>query len=788
MRPRATAIDTDRHRNEATAEPHYRDEGFQAHLHPLVPVSVPAPAPDFLPVPIAVAVAITEQSQPVVAPNAVPIAEPDALMTNLSPTDDYESDDDDDDVAEDEDDGPATATTTIPIAVAATPTAPFVAAAAAVTLHEDIHGVEIHNHNDIDHYNSAIDLGFDSNLDLDLPFYASPWPQYLIEPDYITSNPGDYDLDMSDSDGGAPLDGIIATANSDFFTPQLPLQDHLSAAPDEDDHVQVPNTSPFDYSHPFLSNPPVVEGPVLIMDDLLPPGWGTPPDQQQVPQPEPPEYDPSDDDILLSNPNPTMFGGDNVSLMEFLRRWANDSHASPTSPAQRVFAPSLHGIREQASRHIEEVRYSDLRGDYCDMQGLDWVAMETTQERARERRFLTYKNYVNIPGTDKWTPHLPDVMIPSTDSFFRFRNMLFRRDVYLAHFQLRSILACPSRTQVFYPVTRGINRLNPISKKTELAINMRGMSSLSNLSGVISTLDANHGVLMAGTFKGEYYLKNINSENAKHFADGQITSHPGGITNHLQIHLPRRSSGPVAALSSNDKAFRVMDLTTEKLLFEKVYDFSLNCTSISPDGRLRAMVGDHFDVIIADAETGQFQRELSGHRDFGFSCDWSDDGWAVATGFQDRGVKIWDARRWCDSNGISTPLCTIRSRMANVRNLRFSPMGSGQRVLVAAEEADCVNIIDAQTFDTKQVVEIFGEIGGVAFTNDGQDLSVLCCDYHRGGLLQLERCGRGPEPFFNQPRRRESEPSSRLDGSEELLYADKPYHRRPGMRDAVAIF
>lgn len=83
--------------------------------------------------------------------------------------------------------------------------------------------------------------------------------------------------------------------------------------------------------------------------------------------------------------------------------------------------------------------------------------------------------------------------------------------------------------------------------------------------------------------------------------------------------------------------------------------------------------------------------------------------------------------------------------MAGVRSLRFSPIGSGQRVLVAAEEADFINIIDARTFRSKQTLDIFGEIGGISFANDGQELTVLCCDGVRGGLLQLERCGVGRE-------------------------------------------
>lgn len=380
---------------------------------------------------------------------------------------------------------------------------------------------------------------------------------------------------------------------------------------------------------------------------------------------------------------------------------------------------------------------------------------------------------------------MEDVNIGNPENYFRFKKMHLRQDVHLAHFQLRSVLACPANNQAFYSASRGINRINPVSRKTELALSM---SEFTGLGAMISTLDANHGLLMAGTFNGEYCLKNLESEDKKNFSDGQITSDPNGITNHLQINPSRRSGGPVAAISSNDNGFRMMDLTTEKMLSETRFPFAMNCTAISPDRRLRVMVGDNCNVLIVNSETGQIQQRLSGHRDFGFACDWSDDGWTVATGFQDKGVKIWDARYWCNANGESRPICTIRSEMAGVRGLRFSPEGSGRKVLVAAEEADFINIIDAETFATKQTIDIFGEIGGIAFTNEGQDLSILCCDRHRGGLLQLERCGGGPEPFYNNSWSRQVQYWGWQNDRDDSLHIDEFYRRRPTMLDSLPIF
>lgn len=787
-----------------------RDEGFQAHNHELLDPSVPvpnqAPVP---PAPVSASVSVTaHDAVPVpdllsqldhdrqllvhsVADSshaAVSSSTLDAPMTDAFPAEL-------DAVSATAAATAATNTTSSAIATSTPPTN-FTPSAAAHLPHQD-------GDDDNDQVTTAIsntyantsqsvesDHDDDIELDLDASFRPPilddlyiPTSNPNLDPDYVHHyHAEDYDLDMSDSDGGVSLD------DDGIYVPQLQADHHSHPAqPQEDDDAQAPSSGPVNYLLHTFFNVPSLAGADIVMDAAPPPGpWAPTPNNAPLPLPQPPMLIEPLDLAPISNPNPTMLGSENHGLIDFLWHWSREARIAH-SYSMRAYAPCPEDIRRQAQIHMSEVRYDDLHGDQYDLQGMDWDSMGTTRQHARRRRLDTYKNYVNKEGSDRLNPHMTDVRIPATDSFFRFRKYLVRRDVYLAHFQLRSVLACPSRSQAYYPGGRGVNHMNPVSGKTELFLNN---SDVTGLGAVISTLDANHGVLMAGTFNGEYYLKNLYTEDKKDYSDGQITPNLGGITNHIQIHKPRRSSSPVAAISSNDEGFRVMDLATEKFLLQTRYRFALNCSSISPDGRLRAMVGDDFKVIISDADTGQIQQELAGHRDFGFSCDWCDDGWTVATGFQDKGVKIWDARRWCDSRGISTPLCTIRSEMAGVRNLRFSPAGSGERVLVAAEEADFVNIIDAQTYHTKQTIDVFGEIGGIAFTNGGQDLNVLVSDRSRGGLLQLERCGVGPEPFFNNSWRRFTDRDTdqwryRVD---ENAHKHEPYRRRPTSIDKVAIF
>jgi hypothetical protein len=55
------------------------------------------------------------------------------------------------------------------------------------------------------------------------------------------------------------------------------------------------------------------------------------------------------------------------------------------------------------SSQDEVIEFDDLEGDQCDFQGVDWEDIGVTRSDARERRLLTYSNYVNIPGSDRWT-------------------------------------------------------------------------------------------------------------------------------------------------------------------------------------------------------------------------------------------------------------------------------------------------------------------------------------------------------------------------------------------------
>ncbi|KAI1107513.1 YVTN repeat-like/Quino protein amine dehydrogenase [Jackrogersella minutella] len=544
--------------------------------------------------------------------------------------------------------------------------------------------------------------------------------------------------DMLDDDveeGGVPLNSVDMEDLNDQDQVAMLLQNPLMLQHDIS-QTSIQPSPPIEAVDSIIAPPLEALAPLPEVqdfeDDLDPPAGGLHP-------------------MALSNANPMSLGPENPHVIQFLELWNWQSHADiqlrATGPV-----PSSSQINHLVRNCPPRVQYDQLKGDAYDFQGISWKNLGVTRNMARRRRMATFHNYVNRPNSDSWQNAASDRQLPPIENYFRYKSMDIRRDVRLLHFQLRNILGVASRTRVFYPSFTSIREHNPLTGRDKPAMRFE-----YDAGAHVSTLTANEDILIAGGFYGTYHYRYLGSKSLE-AEEGQLTGHNSGITNHVQLHASRHSSTPMAAFASNDFGFRVVDLAMNKITSEIMYDFAMNCTALSPDMRLRVVVGDHQNVLITDAESGEVLQKLEGHRDFGFACDWAPDGWTVATGNQDKSIRIWDARKWKNSKGESTSIAVVRTEMAGARSLRFSPLGSGKRILVAAEEADFVNLIDAQTFSTRQTVDIFGELGGVAFANGGHDLIALSCDLARGGVMRLERCNVGAEDTFSYENRKHREP------------------------------
>lgn len=331
---------------------------------------------------------------------------------------------------------------------------------------------------------------------------------------------------------------------------------------------------------------------------------------------------------------------------------------------------------------------------------------------------------------------------PDTESYFAFKRYDTKHHPAVPHFQLRNLMAAPSRSSIFYADRDVVRRADCHGSSAEVAMDLtKELTDLEKFQ--ITTLAASQDVLIVGGFEGEYAMTGLtgSSSSSKKPTIGRITDRARDsktfITNHIHLAPSRTSYSPTAVISYNDHRLRVLDCATNKFTHSFGYSKAVNCSATSPNGRMRVVVGDFCDTYITNAETGQPFETLKTHTDGAFACDWADDGIHVATAAQDSTIVIWDARNW------SSPLAVLQSELSIPRCLRFSPVGGGPRVLVSAEADDYVSIINAQTFASKQVFDYFGRTAGISMTPDGGSLFLANSEAHFGGIMEFERCGWG---------------------------------------------
>ena len=423
---------------------------------------------------------------------------------------------------------------------------------------------------------------------------------------------------------------------------------------------------------------------------------------------------------------------------------------------QKPDYPSISSLANYRAKVQRPDKLTAEDGDQRDYQGIHWTRFQITKQEAREVRRMTYRNLRNLGpreenfGTKAFKASFPGEAIPSSDCYFRFNEMDMNRRPGYAHFQLRHNLSATSKNAIFYtyrPPRPDISGWDAwrLLHKTIVCFNPETGSELCALDvskrfskedpkiSKIHTLTAGNGVLVAGSYEGVYAMKSLSADFESAPVFGEIAAGADVSTNHIQTYLDRQSGLPRVVFDSNDRTVRILDCTTSHWVACHKYPYQVNCSVISPDGRLRLLNGDGCEPIVANAETGETLANLPGHDDFGFACDWAADGVTMATGHQDGIVKVWDARK------LNQSIQTIAMEQAGCRSLQFSPLGSGKRVLVLAEPADFVHIVDAQTFGSKQTIDFFGEISGISMPPDGSKLYIANADAKYGGLMEFNR-------------------------------------------------
>ncbi|KAG5566522.1 hypothetical protein RHGRI_002169 [Rhododendron griersonianum] len=152
-------------------------------------------------------------------------------------------------------------------------------------------------------------------------------------------------------------------------------------------------------------------------------------------------------------------------------------------------------------------------------------------------------------------------------------------------------------------------------------------------------------------------------------------------------------------------------------------------TSLSPNGKLRIIVGDNPEGMLVDSETGKMVVFLVGHLDFSSASAWHRDGLTFGTGNQDKTCRIWDARN------LSKSVTALKGNLGAIRSIRYS---SDSSFMAMAEPADFVHVFDAKSgCEKEQEIDFFGKISGMPFSPDTESLFIGCANVHMVAFLSL---------------------------------------------------
>jgi WD40 repeat protein len=376
-------------------------------------------------------------------------------------------------------------------------------------------------------------------------------------------------------------------------------------------------------------------------------------------------------------------------------------------------------------------------------------------------------NYVNLrDAVDAAAPALAAAALPTSPPrapFFSFARNCRPVRSSIAHFQLRNLLATPSRSDAYVVHASRLVHWCSATRARTTVIDASGDPGAPPLGPAppgaipltpgrvqVGTAAVACGVAALGGFAGELIVAGVSRATARARGALRVTRSDNGITNAIDI-VPGTSAGVAGPPSTivaanNDGALRVFDAATLARTAELDLGWAVNCavaapapTTAGPTAGLVAAVGDDPAALLLDPRAGPDAAaatvaSLAGHVDYSFAAAWHPAGLLLATGNQDATARVWDARH------TARAVAVLRSTLGAVRALRWSPDG---RFLAAAEPADFVRVYDGDAgFGRVQELDFFGEVAGVAFSPCGDRLSVAVSDATYSSLLQFDRAAK----------------------------------------------
>ncbi|KAM7258181.1 hypothetical protein ACFE04_013922 [Oxalis oulophora] len=375
-----------------------------------------------------------------------------------------------------------------------------------------------------------------------------------------------------------------------------------------------------------------------------------------------------------------------------------------------------------------------------DMQGIPWERLNFTRDKYREHRLKHYKNYESLSRSHDPELHKDQdyLQVEKGKTFydFHFNTRLVKSTI--AHFQLRNLLWASSKHDVYFVEHYSVKHWSSMRQRTEEVLNMAkpitptfehpGLLSQSVSRVQISATAVKDNFMVIGGFHGELLCKHVNKAGVSFCT--KITGNEDAIINCVDVYRNPNGSMRIIA-GNNDAEIRIFDADNFTCLNRFSFDWSVNNTSVSPDGKSFAVLGDSKECLLADAQSGKVTGSLKGHIDYSFTSAWHPNGQILATGNQDTTCRLWDIRN------LSESFAVLKGRMGAIRGLKFTTDG---RFLAMAEPADFVHIFDSGSDYIKcQEIDLFGEISGISFSPDTEAIFVGVCDRSYGSLLEFNR-------------------------------------------------
>lgn len=305
---------------------------------------------------------------------------------------------------------------------------------------------------------------------------------------------------------------------------------------------------------------------------------------------------------------------------DFMDRWRLKTRGgAAVTPLKTAIGPPPW--RSPLRGHVRRDSGTADGRDKRDLQGLDWQSFEVDRESALEARSLLHpqgaaashqKN--DRTGGDEGLLYTPKAFAPVHQASF-------------SHYQLRNMSAIGDGRKVYYAIGSQVNMASlscPSIKRTVMDLAKRSHSATPLKVTCLATSPSNErqdDVLIAGGFNGEYAILDLDAATSTKPVEGVVSHARDGIVNHIRTFYGRPSGSLQAAFCSNDQRIRIMDISRQQFTNTFDYKSAINCSAMSADGRLRALVHDSTDTWITNAETGEILVKLEAHTDHAFACD-----------------------------------------------------------------------------------------------------------------------------------------------------------------------